>query len=58
MAKWMTVLLSKGQLADGSRLFSEQTYRQLTTLVTPMNVRRLPPSWRRASPTSSATRSA
>ena len=43
MAKWMTVLLSRGRLADGSRLFSEQTYRQLTTLVTPMNVPQLPP---------------
>jgi CubicO group peptidase (beta-lactamase class C family) len=43
MAKWMSVLLSRGQLADGSRLFSEQTYRQLTTLVTPMNVPRVPP---------------
>jgi CubicO group peptidase (beta-lactamase class C family) len=43
MAKWMTVLLSKGRLADGSLLFSEQTYRQLTTLVTPMNVGQAPP---------------
>ena len=42
MAKWMNVLLSRGQLADGSRLFSERTYRQLTTLVTPMNVPQLP----------------
>jgi hypothetical protein len=38
----MNVLLSRGQLADGSRLFSERTYRQLTTLVTPMNVPQLP----------------
>ena len=36
MAKWMSVLLSGGQLADGSRLFSEQVYRDLTALVTPM----------------------
>jgi CubicO group peptidase (beta-lactamase class C family) len=42
MAKWMNVLLSRGQLADGSRLFSERTYRQLTALVTPMNVPQLP----------------
>lgn len=35
MAKWMSVLLARGQLADGSRLFSERTYRQLTTIVTP-----------------------
>jgi CubicO group peptidase (beta-lactamase class C family) len=43
MAKWMNVLLAKGLLPDGSRLFSERTYRQLTTLVTPMNVPQFPP---------------
>jgi CubicO group peptidase (beta-lactamase class C family) len=36
MAKWMNVLLARGQLPDGSRLFSEATFRQLSTLVTPM----------------------
>jgi CubicO group peptidase (beta-lactamase class C family) len=36
MAKWMLVQLNAGQLADGSRLFSAATARQLTTLVTPM----------------------
>ena len=36
IAKWMAVLIARGRLADGSRLFSEQTWRQLTTLVTPM----------------------
>jgi len=36
MAKWMLVLLGRGQLADGTRLFSERTYRQLTNYVTPM----------------------
>jgi CubicO group peptidase (beta-lactamase class C family) len=36
MAKWMNVLLSKGKLPDGTRVFSEATWRQLTTLVTPM----------------------
>ena len=36
MAKWMLVLLGRGQLADGTRLYSERTYRELTTLVTPM----------------------
>jgi len=36
MAKWMLVILSKGRLADGTRLYSERTYRELTTLVTPM----------------------
>jgi CubicO group peptidase (beta-lactamase class C family) len=43
MAKWMMVLLSRGQLGDGSRLFSEATYRQLTAIVTPLNVPQLPP---------------
>lgn len=42
MAKWMTVLLAKGQLADGSRLFSERTYREITSIVTPMNVPQVP----------------
>ena len=36
VAKWMNVQLAHGRLADGSRLFSEATWRQLTTLVTPM----------------------
>jgi CubicO group peptidase (beta-lactamase class C family) len=50
MAKWMNVLLSHGQLADGSRLFSERTYRQLTALVTPMGVPELPPEIGRLQP--------
>jgi len=36
MAKWMRVQLSGGKLADGSRLFSADTARQLTTMVTPI----------------------
>lgn len=36
IAKWMQVLLAKGARADGTRVFSEETWRQLTTLVTPM----------------------
>ena len=36
MASWMRVLLRRGQLADGTRLFSERTWRDLSTLVTPM----------------------
>lgn len=36
MAKWMIVQLARGRLPDGSRLFSEDTWRQLTTLVTPI----------------------
>ncbi len=35
MAKWLRVLLAEGRLPDGSRLFSAETSRQLTTLVTP-----------------------
>jgi CubicO group peptidase (beta-lactamase class C family) len=38
MAKWLMVLLAEGRLADGSRLFSEATARQLTTIVTPMPI--------------------
>ncbi len=36
MARWMRVLLRRGQLDDGTRLFSERTWRQVTSLVTPM----------------------
>lgn len=36
MAKWMQVLVARGRLSDGSRLFSERTWREITTLVTPM----------------------
>lgn len=39
MAKWLRVLLARGALADGQRLFSERTWRELTTLVTPMPIR-------------------
>ena len=42
MAKWMMELLSRGKLANGTQLFSEQTYRQLTSIVTPLNVPQLP----------------
>jgi CubicO group peptidase (beta-lactamase class C family) len=38
MAKWLRVQLSGGVLASGSRLFSAQTARELTTIVTPMPV--------------------
>lgn len=43
MAKWLTVQLARGQLADGSRLFSDATWRQLTTPVTPMPISDPPP---------------
>jgi CubicO group peptidase (beta-lactamase class C family) len=36
MAKWMQVLLAEGELPDGSRLLSESTLRQITTIVTPL----------------------
>ncbi|HEX3703573.1 MAG TPA: serine hydrolase [Vicinamibacterales bacterium] len=36
MAKWLRVQVSGGMLADGSRLFSAATARQLTRLVTPI----------------------
>jgi Domain of unknown function (DUF3471) len=36
MATWMRLLLRHGRLEDGSRLFSEATWRELTALVTPM----------------------
>lgn len=38
MARWLLVQLGQGKLADGARLFSEDTARQLTMIVTPMPV--------------------
>ena len=35
MAKWLNVLLNEGRLADGSRLVSAATWRQISTPVTP-----------------------
>nr|ADC36031.1 beta-lactamase [uncultured bacterium 270] len=43
MAKWLRVQLSGGKLADGSRLFSAQTARQLTSIVTPIPIGDPPP---------------
>lgn len=43
MAKWMLVLLNDGRLADGTRLFTEKTARELTTLVTPIRIQAPPP---------------
>ncbi|HET9831992.1 MAG TPA: serine hydrolase, partial [Vicinamibacterales bacterium] len=43
MAKWLRVQLSGGMLADGSRLFSATTARQLTTIVTPIPINDPPP---------------
>jgi len=38
MAKWLQVLLKQGQLPDSSRLFGAATWRQLTTIVTPVPI--------------------
>jgi CubicO group peptidase (beta-lactamase class C family) len=38
MAKWMRVQLAGGALAGGARLFSPDTARQLTTIVTPLSL--------------------
>jgi CubicO group peptidase (beta-lactamase class C family) len=43
LAKWMRVQLSGGKLADGSRLFSAETARQLTSIVTPIPIGNPPP---------------
>ena len=43
MAKWLTVFLARGRLPDGSRLFSDGTWRQLTTIVTPLSTPEPPP---------------
>ena len=43
MAKWLRVQLSGGMLADGSRLFSAATARQLTSIVTPIPIGDPPP---------------
>src|SRR6185436_9794583 len=44
MAKWLRVQLSGGKLADGSRLFSDATARQLTAIVTPIPIGADPPA--------------
>jgi hypothetical protein len=43
MAKWLRVQVSGGMLADGSRLFSAATARELATMVTPMPNNEPPP---------------
>jgi CubicO group peptidase (beta-lactamase class C family) len=43
MARWLRVQLSGGLLADGSRLFSAATARQLTSIVTPIPIGDPPP---------------
>ena len=44
MARWMMVQLDSGRLADGERLFSPRTTRELWGMVTPMPIGRVPPS--------------
>src|SRR6185437_445762 len=46
MAKWLIVQLAEGKLADGSRLFSQATSRQLMSIVTPIPVGDGPPELR------------
>ena len=43
MGRWLAVQLGHGRLADGSRLISEDTWRQLTTIVTPTPIVPPPP---------------
>jgi CubicO group peptidase (beta-lactamase class C family) len=43
MARWVRTLLAEGALPDGSRLFSTATWRQVTSLVTPIPVGNPPP---------------
>ncbi len=43
MAKWLRVQLSGGVLADGTRLFSAGTARELTRIVTPIPIGDPPP---------------
>ena len=43
MARWLRVLLAEGALPEGGRLFSTNTWRQLTTLVTPIPIGTAPP---------------
>ena len=43
MAKWMIVQLDSGRLADGSRLFSPQTTREMWSIVTPIRITAPPP---------------
>jgi CubicO group peptidase (beta-lactamase class C family) len=43
MAKWLIVQMDSGRLADGTRLFSPRTARELWTPVTPMPIGTSPP---------------
>ena len=43
MAAWLQVLLAGGKLSDGTRLYSEATANELTSVVTPLRVGNPPP---------------
>jgi CubicO group peptidase (beta-lactamase class C family) len=43
MARWMNLQLARGKLADGDSLFSQETSRELWTLVTPIEPGTPPP---------------
>jgi CubicO group peptidase (beta-lactamase class C family) len=46
MAKWLIAQLDSGRVADGSRLFSPRTTRQLWSIVTPVPIGDPPPELR------------
>ena len=43
MAKWMMVLLAQGKLPDGTSLFSQETWKELTSMVVPIPREPQPP---------------
>ena len=43
MARWLLVMADSGKLADGSRLYSPRTARQLWSIVTPLGTGSAPP---------------
>lgn len=50
MAKWLTVQLDSGRVADGTRLFSPRTTIQLWSIVTPISIGNIPPGLEILSP--------
>jgi len=42
MAKWLLVLLSKGELFDKTKLFKEDSWKNLSSIVTPMPIANVP----------------
>ncbi len=43
MAKWLLVLLAKGRCSDGSQLITEKSWREMTSIVTPIPIADPPP---------------